>query len=113
LFTAAFYKSVARALKPGGILVAQTESPWLPGDFLKGIYSNIRAGFQTLRPYTGPVPTYQRGLWSWTMATNLPAEQLVYQSARLEGLSTQYLTPALARVILDITPPFYLKKLEG
>ncbi len=113
LFTAEFYKSVARALKPDGILVAQTESPWLPGAFLKGIANNIRAGFRTLRPYVGPVPTYQRGLWSWTMATNMPAEQLVHHSARLEGLSTKYLTPALAQVILDITPPFYLDKVKA
>jgi spermidine synthase len=112
LFTAEFYKSVAHILKPGGILVAQTESPWLPSSILKPIADNIRAGFQTLRPYTGPVPTYQRGLWSWTLATNMPANQLVYQSARLEGLSTQYVTSALARVILEIAPPFYLNKLK-
>ena len=111
LFTAAFYRSVARALKPGGILVAQTESPWLPAAFLKGIADNIRAGFQTLKPYTGPVPTYQRGLWSWTLATNSPVDQLVCHKERLQGIKTQYLTPALGQVILDIAPPFYLAKL--
>jgi spermidine synthase len=113
LFTADFYRAAAKALRPNGILVAQTESPWLPASILQRIYGNIRAGFQTVRPYTGPVPTYQRGFWSWTLATNGPAEGLVFQKDRCVALQTQYLTPALASVILEATPPFYLKKLKA
>src|SRR5690606_7373916 len=32
LFTGDFYRSVARAMRPGGLMVAQSESPWYSKD---------------------------------------------------------------------------------
>lgn len=70
LFTSDFYRSVAKALKPDGFMVAQSESPWAKEEEILRIQKNIGSGFSKVMPYVGSVPTYPRGLWSWTMATN-------------------------------------------
>lgn len=69
LFTADFYRSASKALKENGVMVAQTECPWWDAKILRPIYENIRAAFPMVKPYIGSVPTYPRGLWSWTLAT--------------------------------------------
>lgn len=70
LFSREFYHSVARSLKPNGVMAAQSESPWYAKEALTRITNNIQGGFKNFYPYVGPVPTYPRGLWSWTMAAN-------------------------------------------
>lgn len=105
LFTGAFYKTVKAALKPGGIMAAQSESPWAKAQFLSRIQTNIASGFQTVRPYVAPVPTYPRGLWSWTLATN--DSELNFDEARFERLgSLSYLNKTLARGCFDLPPKF-------
>jgi spermidine synthase len=115
LFSGEFYRSVARSLRKGGIMVAQSESPWYERDALIRIHKNISAGFAHRYSYVGSIPTYPRGLWSWTMAsaTPLDPESLRKPSARFERISRglKYLTPGLAAGAFDL-PPFYREKIE-
>jgi spermidine synthase len=110
LFTGEFYKNVKKALRPGGIMTAQSESPWAHAHELKRIYNNIHSGFQTVKPYVGSVPTYPRGLWSWTLATN--DAPLNFSRERFEALGEmQYLRVEMFDHLFKV-PPFYAKKLE-
>lgn len=113
LFTKDFYKSVREALVPGGIVALQSESPWYEPDLLRRIQANVGSAFSHSRAYMGPVPTYPRGLWSWTMASenpeNLRNPSLEKFSVFEESLS--FLTKSQLSNLFDI-PPFFKKKLK-
>ncbi len=69
LFLREFYEKVSRALKPGGVMVAQTESPHWDPEMVGAIYREIKSVFKNVHPYVGPVPTYPSGYWSWAWAS--------------------------------------------
>ncbi len=69
LFNAAFYASCFRALRQGGILVQQSESPIAHLHLIKSMRGEMsKAGFGALRTLTFPQPCYPTGWWSCTMA---------------------------------------------
>ena len=69
LFNEAFYRSCLEALKNGGILVQQSESPLVHLDLIKSMRNAMRAaGFQAVRTLPFPQPCYPSGWWSCTMA---------------------------------------------
>ena len=70
LFLRDFYARAARALKPGGVLVAQTESPHWDADLVVAVYGELRAVFAQVDAYLGWVPSYPSGAWSWAYAAN-------------------------------------------
>ena len=65
LFNENFYNNVKRSLKKGGIVVPQTEGPFGQSDNMKKTYRLLRKVFKYVAPYTGPMPTYPGGYWSW------------------------------------------------
>lgn len=66
LFTESFYHNVYKALKPDGILVAQTESPSACQPIIKRVYPMFQNIFPIVNMYTGHIPTYPSGFWSWS-----------------------------------------------
>lgn len=69
LFTEAFYRDCRRMLRPGGILVQQSESPLLHMRILKEMHTAMRAvGYADVKSYQFPQPVYPSGWWSGTMA---------------------------------------------
>jgi len=68
LFSSEFYQQVARALKPGGVMVAQTESPHWGSRIVTEVYRQIRSVFPGVEAFLGSVPTYPSGCWSWAYA---------------------------------------------
>jgi spermidine synthase len=69
LFDEAFYRSCLRALRHGGILVQQSESPLIHLPLLKTMRQALKAaGFHALRTLTFPQPCYPSGWWSATLA---------------------------------------------
>ncbi|MFZ5627316.1 MAG: polyamine aminopropyltransferase [Bacillota bacterium] len=69
LFAADFYRSIYRALKEDGIMVAQTESPFFNADLISRVFKDISAIFPITRLYLASIPTYPSGLWSFTMGS--------------------------------------------
>ena len=113
LFSGDFYKSVAKALKSGGLMVAQSEAIWFKDDVLGRIHRNIAAGFQHKRTYIGAIPTYPRGVWSWTMASNSPFDPKAYDVERFATVEKglKYLTRDLVTSVFHL-PPFFRDKLN-
>lgn len=113
LFTGEFYQSVARALKPDSLMVAQSESPWADAEFLNRIHNNINSGFEYVRPYIASIPTYPRGLWSWTIGSHHPVDLAQFNFERFSqvGGELQYLSDAMIRACFQL-PPFYKAKLN-
>ncbi|KAK8962696.1 Spermidine synthase 1 [Platanthera guangdongensis] len=63
LFEKPFFESVAKALRPGGVVCTQAESIWLHMHIIEGIVSNCRQVFKGTVNYAWTtVPTYPSGV---------------------------------------------------
>lgn len=95
LFAREFYQSIARALKPDGIFVAQTESPFFNGDLIRRVHGDVSAIFKTTRLYLASIPTYPSGLWSFTIGSKVYDPTVIADPVRTSALQTRYYTPEL------------------
>jgi len=69
LFNQAFYEDCLKALRRGGLLVQQSESPMYHLGLLKGMHKYMRAaGFADAKTLHFPQPVYPSGWWSSTIA---------------------------------------------
>jgi len=112
LFSREFYANVAKSLRPGGMMAAQSESPWFQPEVLQRIHRNIRGGFAHVKPYVAPIPTYPRGSWSWTIGSQEPIDPKKFSLERFKKVEAglQYLTEDLM-VGAFAVPKFFSKKL--
>ena len=111
LFSREFYRDAARALKPGGALSAQTESPLYHPEVIRGIYSNLAAAFNNPFMFWGVIPTYLGGLYTFAYASASRHPLRDFQPRGLAGMDLKYyneqLHPAgfaLPRIALDCLP---------
>lgn len=69
LFTDEFYSNVKASLKEGGIMVAQSESPFAQKDAVQKMYVQLRKVFPICDTYTSNIPTYPGGYWAWAFCS--------------------------------------------
>lgn len=69
LFGVEFYRSIFEALRPDGIFVAQTESPFVDGELIGRVYRDVSSLFPITKVYQGVVPTYPTALWAFTVGS--------------------------------------------
>ncbi|QRF24807.1 polyamine aminopropyltransferase [Alicyclobacillus sp. TC] len=69
LFAKDFYQAVYDALKPDGLFVAQTESPFANQDLIRHVHRDVRDIFPHTYLYLAHIPTYPTGMWSFTMGS--------------------------------------------
>lgn len=96
LFAVEFYRSVFEALKDDGILVAQTESPFVNQNVLSHAYQAVASVFPITRLYLASIPTYPSGLWSFTMGSKRH-DPLAVLSDRELNFETKYYTPEMGK----------------
>lgn len=65
LFEEEFYKNACASLNDSGILVAQSESPFIFPDLIKRVYSIFKNYFPIVYFYLANVPTYASGVISF------------------------------------------------
>lgn len=111
LFTEKFYGLVADSLRPGGIMVAQTESPWGDRELIKKIAGNIEAVFARVERTVAPIPTYPRGLWSFTFASDDPSAFSKFHHTRFADLwaGMSYLSSDMLPSLFTV--PAFFKRL--
>ncbi len=90
LFKAEFYEKVKMALKKGGIMVAQTESPILQKNYFKNAVSEIKKVFKNVGVYLAYIPTYPSGMWSFTIASEDMDIFNLDRELKLEGIDLRY-----------------------
>ncbi len=107
LFGLPFYLSCLAALKPGGLLIQQTESPLLHQELIRDVHQTLReAGFQAVRPLLFPQPIYPSGWWSATMARkSADLNGFREMGAASKGFATRYYSVDTHKAALAI-PPF-------
>lgn len=70
LFQEDYYKLVKGALRSGGIMVSQSESPWFYADVMKNMTGAMCNVFNNVETYIAMIPLYPSGLWTMTMASD-------------------------------------------
>ena len=113
LFNEAFYQSCLKALRPGGILVQQSESPLVHLPLLKSIRSAMKsAGFNATRTLTFPQPCYPSGWWSATLARKgVDLAEFRERGAATKQFATRYYNVDTHRAALAM--PEFLKEALG
>lgn len=111
LFTKAFYTSLRRCLRPGGIVVTQSGVPFVQRDEFIDAMRNLAQVFQVADCYVLATPSYAGGHMAlgWGSVDRDPREPDVdVLTQRSSALATRYYTPevhraafALPRYILD------------
>ena len=86
LFTEEFYTNVKNSLKEGGIVAAQSESPFANPKEMRMMYRLLRKVFKHVMPYAGPIPTYPGGYWSWAFCSETLAAPKVADQKRAEEI---------------------------
>lgn len=106
LFSASFYQQCFEALKDDGMLVVQSESPFLNADVIKMAYEGIMGSFPVTKLYLASIPTYPSGLWSFTIGSKKydPAQPLNENPNELK-----YYNPDVHRAAFQL--PGFAKKL--
>ena len=102
LFNAAFYASCFHALRQGGILVQQSESPLVLLDLIKSMHAAMReVGFSATRTLPFPQPCYPTGWWSCTMASKSGALDAFRETDAVNmPFATRYYNAAIHRAAL-------------
>lgn len=72
LFGADFYKNLKKALRPGGVVATQAESPWLLPDVVKQLMDAARDNFAYAGYAAISVPTYPTGMIGMCVASDSP-----------------------------------------
>ncbi|MBO8141349.1 MAG: polyamine aminopropyltransferase [Firmicutes bacterium] len=113
LFNETFYRNVFRALADGGLMVAQTESPFTTPDLVRDTFAAVgRAFVGGAYVYLSPVPIYSLGEWSFTVGTKGPDPRAPRPGVQ-EPLDfrTRYYTPDVHRAVFAL--PRYVQELLG
>ncbi len=76
LFGAEFYADLKKALRKGGVVGTQAESPWLLPDVVKQLVTAARSNFRNVDYGAISVPTYPTGMIACCVASDekIPAE---------------------------------------
>ena len=114
LFTKDFYSDVARALRPKGLMVCQSESLFYDQKIHDRIQGNVGSAFPWTRPYIGYIPSYPEGLWSWTIGSKEPIDPNKLDGTKLNSFAHElsYLNPEMAKAAFAI-PQFFVKQRQA
>lgn len=104
LFSESFYIDCYNALKEDGILVTQSESPFLHLHLIRDIKQAMEKVFPICMVYTAPVPTYPSGYWSFTTGSKKHDPS---QPVRNPDFETRYYTKEIHRASFVL--PRFLK----
>jgi len=109
LFAKPFYQSIYEALTEDGIMVAQTESPFVNRDLIRSVFADISATFPIARLYLANIPTYPSGLWSFTLGSK-KHDPLKVDPKKMKRLPMRYYGPevhhgcfALPEFVVELT----------
>jgi len=113
LFTKEFYGNCYKALKEGGILVNQHESPYYPHNAMamQKAHKRIKSIFPVSMIYQAHIPTYPSGHWLFGFASKGldPILDLKEERWNSLGIKTRYYNTQLHRGCFAI--PNYVKEL--
>ena len=112
LFTEEFYTNVKNSMKKGGIMCAQSESPFVNKEEIKKMYNLLKKVFPICSTFTSNIPTYPGGYWAWAFCS-VDVKPLSYfaedrenditKSCKIYNKDYHYARFALPNYLKDIT----------
>lgn len=99
LFGQQFYQDAYAALNDDGMLVVQSESPFINQSIIKKVNTGINSVFPLVKLYLANVPTYPTGLWSFTVGSKVydPEKPLLFPKDEYK-----YYTPAVHQAAFQL-----------
>ncbi len=97
LFEEPFYENIRRILTPGGLMAAQSLSPWVQRAEQREMYRNLGKVWPFVNAYHATVPTYPGGQWTFCLASSGPVDLTNFDRARADKISEscRYYTPQI------------------
>lgn len=110
LFSKGFYRDCLAALRPGGLIVQQSESPMLHMNILRDMYVAMKtAGYTDVKTLQFPQPVYPSGWWSATMARKgNTITGFREQEAASKSFETEYYSEEMHKAAF-IMPPYFVR----
>ncbi len=108
LFEAPFYTDVRQSLREGGMVIAQTESPFVSPKLLNYTFNQMKSVFPEVQLAWGVTPFYPSGTWTYTIGSRgpdpreirrTPAGKLRYYSADIHKAA--FVLPPFIQEIID------------
>ena len=96
LFEGSFFADLRRSLRPGGVISAQTESPFYAADTVRSVFNELRGVFGEVHGYIASIPTYPSGCWTFALASDDRSPQQL-DERRAATLRCNYFNPGIAR----------------
>lgn len=113
LFNEAFYRDCLKCLRPGGILVQQSESPLFHLPLIQSMYRIMsNAGFTYRQTLFFPQCIYPSGWWSGTMASATPFEPFRAEAVAAKPFVTEYYNATIHQAALA-RPDFFERAIAG
>ncbi len=110
LFKEEYYRLVKRALRPGGIMVSQSESPWYYAETIRDMTTAMAAVFSHVQTYIAMIPLYPSGFWTITAASDTcRLEQFDEARSRAIAAHCRYYNPEIHRGALAL--PTFLREM--
>ncbi|PRP95375.1 Spermidine synthase [Enhygromyxa salina] len=110
LFAEPFFRDLSAALRPGGVISSQAESPFYAPEVVRELFTSVRKVFAEVHGYYGVVPTYPGGGWVFCLASDTRRPEQA-DLDRAKALSSRYYSPALASGAFAL-PPFIAELVE-
>ncbi len=103
LFKENYYKKVKESLKEGGIMVSQSESPWLYEETMKSMTNAMGKIFKNVQTYVAMVPLYPLGFWTISFASDFyRLENFDLKRSEEIAKSCKYYNPEIHKAALAL-----------
>lgn len=98
LFKESYFQLIKEALRPGGIAVSQSESPWFYQDVMHEMTAEMARVFDCVKTYTAFIPLYPSGFWTFTYLSDVE-HPLQFDLQRSQDVAAQcrYYNPQMHR----------------
>jgi spermidine synthase len=111
LFGEAFFRDLKAALRAGGVISSQAESPFYAPELVRELFGSVLRVFAQVHGYLGVIPTYPGGGWVFCLASDERGPQHV-DLERATTLGCRYYSPAIATGAFAL-PPFIAKLVQS
>lgn len=108
LFEAPFYQDVKRSLRDNGMVIAQTESPFISKELLNYTFNQMKSVFPEVHLAWGVTPFYPSGTWTYTIGSKGPDPR---KRLREPVRETQYYSQEIHQTSF-VLPPFIRKVID-
>ncbi len=110
LFKENYFKLIKKALKKDGIMVSQSETPWLRGEIIKDMTRDIAKVFSKVETYTAFILLYPSGFWTFTFASDVHSlHNFNYEKSREIEKTCKYYNSEIHKASLAL--PNFLKNI--